>query len=168
MSKNEGPDEGLRDAMLAMVQSLAAEGLVRMVREGGDRAERTLRSVLRGTGQADALYRRRNGQLAKDLEYAQASIRAMVGQTQPEDVRVPIDPPAGHQWTSGRPEAPGRLVCITCTGGKYGGPNETQAPVVLAAECLERARVAAADVHEDSRLAGDAAGGLCGVCGMVH
>jgi hypothetical protein len=80
----------------------------------------------------------------KDLAQAQASIRAMVGQVVPGDVRQPIDPPQDHVWTTstgaqGRFDAPdlGRLYCSTCTAANL----EVTGRVIYAAECLELARV---------------------------
>lgn len=72
------------------------------------------------------------------LRLAEATIRAMVGAPLGNDVRVPIDPPAGHDWTTagGDGGLNGRLVCHTCP--VVDGPDGARAP--LAAECLERAR----------------------------
>lgn len=88
-------------------------------------------------------WRRRADQAAFELALAQASLRAMVGQPLPEDARQVMDPPAGHHWGTGgqveeriRVASTGRLYCATCTLAAPAG-------VVLASECLERARTEA-------------------------
>lgn len=119
-------------------RDLAVLELERKARRGGSAAVRSVRDLVKA-GRA-ATYR--VACLERELGFAQASIRAMVGQVLPEDPRVPIDPPADHVWTTatdaqGRFDDPhmGRLYCVTCT---MDAPNGSG--VVLAAECLERAR----------------------------
>lgn len=115
-------------------RDLAVLELERKARRGGSAAVRSVRDLVKA-GRA-ATYR--VACLERELGFAQASIRAMVGQAQPDDVRVPVDPPTGHLWSTGGPDGPaavrikGRLMCITCTS--------QAAEPVLAAECLERAR----------------------------
>lgn len=121
-------------------RDLAAARVLTDARTGGRRGVKVARELIAAGRAATAsaqAWTERAEAAERDLGYAQATIRAMVGQAQPEDVRVPIDPPKGHEWVTmahGQPEDQpmrGRLWCVTCSQA---------GPVVLAAECLERSR----------------------------
>jgi hypothetical protein len=101
---------------------------------GGQEGARAVRALL-AAGRDE--YRKRveaeqaRGRAEAALAFAQASIRAFLG-NEPAPI---TEPPAGHQWVTGvtggvaGPNAAGRLVCVTCTGVDFGS-------AVLAAECL--------------------------------
>lgn len=139
-SKDENEVTGARlaDAIMDMVRSVTEPFLIERARMGGERAAKAMRDVLGASNAAAGMWRKKVAGLEADLETAQVTIRAMVGQGMPEDARAVMDPPAGHAWGTGGPDGPhaagvsGRLMCITCT--------RRAAEPVLAAECLERAR----------------------------
>lgn len=138
---------------LEYLQSVARDRIRAQALDGGPRAVRYVDELLRSLDGVVAAWRTKVTGLERDLEQAQASIRAMVGQPAPEDVRVPIDPPAGHAWVTagGDGGLNGRLVCHTCPVTGANGPERA----VTAVECLERWR--AADARARAERAQDEA-----------
>ena len=138
MSESRDEGESAVEAMLAVLRERERSVLVERARMGGERAVRSMHRVLAASNMTVDMFRRKVTSLEAELRAAQVTIRAMVGQVMPEDARAVMDPPAGHRWTTAAHDygigALGRLYCVTCSGAVL--PSR----IVLAAECLERAR----------------------------
>ena len=129
-------DKVIADVALAM---LVTDGWI-----GGPRGASAVREALTA-GAARIAQEQSARQLAETaLEFAQASIRAFIG-----DGPVPIaEPPAGHEWRTAAEDSTGpRLYCVTCPVRPVLGDPEAEFArytfrlrATSAAECLAASR----------------------------
>lgn len=144
MSESGKAVRELLAALYGMVQDPRAAALAELedlARAGGDKAAESVRNVVMSSRRLQAGY----------LQRAERAERLVVGAVMGLEVQ---DPPKGHEWVTmahGQPEdqpTRGRLWCVTCSQA---------GPVILAGECLARARAAEPEPAAP-----------CSACGVVH
>lgn len=102
MNETTNEEPGPIRAVMDRLTEYAREQMLTVAERGGDPARRIIGDTLTMNEQLVKVY----GARVRELESQLAKVTELA-------TMVP-NPPPGHHWTSGKVEAPGQLVCVTC------------------------------------------------------